>query len=165
MDIDHILLKITEAIRPIIEEAVNKSYDDGKSVGDREAAARIKARLTDLLGSAAASDAPVKSSLTVSDENRQASTEDERATPGTVKPAILKAIQEAPDGMTTREIADKTGFKYNSVRGTVWTLQKERAIVKADGSRWRASPPKRDFEDLLGSDEPKRNEPPEEEYP
>ena len=50
---------------------------------------------------------------------------DERATPGTVKPGVLRVIRNAESGLTTEQIVSLTKFKHNSVRGTVWTLQGE----------------------------------------
>lgn len=41
--------------------------------------------------------------------------------------------------MTTAEIVSHTGFKHNSVRGTLWTLAQERLVAK-NGMRWVATP-------------------------
>lgn len=61
---------------------------------------------------------------------------DVRAAPGTVKPTILRHIEESSfQGITTEELIAETGFKPNSVRGTVSTLQSERAIAKV-GDKW-----------------------------
>lgn len=49
-----------------------------------------------------------------------------RAASGTVKPTIKALIENAKNGILTSEIIEKTGFKENSVRGTLSTL-------KADG--------------------------------
>ena len=63
-----------------------------------------------------------------------------RATQGSVKPTIAKMIAEhETDGLTPGEITHQTGFKANTVRGTIWTLGQEGSIVKR-GSRWYPQP-------------------------
>lgn len=59
-----------------------------------------------------------------------------RAAPGTVKPTILQRIKDAKAiGLTTEELIEQTGFKANSVRGTVSTLQAE-GMIQRMGNRW-----------------------------
>jgi hypothetical protein len=53
-----------------------------------------------------------------------------KAPPGTVKPAILALIQQSP-GVTTEHVISTTGFKENSVRGTLSTLAKEDRITRS----------------------------------
>lgn len=89
---------------------------------------------------------------------------DDRAAPGTVKPAILKIIREHPEGLTKKQIIEMTGIKPNSVRGTLWQLGTQDNLIRSDNGRWKPVH-NNSIEDLLGSDEPKRNEPPEEQYP
>lgn len=63
-----------------------------------------------------------------------------RAAPGTVKPTILHSVAESNlDGVTTEGLIVMTGFKPNSVRGTVSTLQSEGSIRRI-GDRWFATP-------------------------
>jgi Replication protein A C terminal len=52
-----------------------------------------------------------------------------KAPPGTVRPAILSMI-ESSNGVQVAEIIRATGFKENSVRGTVSTLAKEGKIYR-----------------------------------
>ena len=52
-----------------------------------------------------------------------------KAPPGTVRPAILKMIEQSP-GVSTEQILAATGFKENSVRGTLSTLAKEGSIER-----------------------------------
>jgi hypothetical protein len=59
---------------------------------------------------------------------------DAKAPPGTVRPVILAMIKRA-DGLLTEQILKETGFKENSVRGTLSTLQKQGEIERAAG-RW-----------------------------
>ncbi len=62
-----------------------------------------------------------------------------RATPGTVKPAIVSLIKQAGgNGITTDELIEITNFKPNSVRGTVSTLHTEKTIRRI-GDRWIAA--------------------------
>jgi hypothetical protein len=66
----------------------------------------------------------------------------DRAAPGSVKPVILKIIKHSEGtGKTLREIERETGFKYNSVRGTLWQLQQNGEIEKV-GDEYRARPQK-----------------------
>jgi hypothetical protein len=58
-----------------------------------------------------------------------------KAPPGTVRPAILKMIETSP-GVSTEQILTATGFKENSVRGTLSTLHKERKIARNAEGQW-----------------------------
>lgn len=71
-----------------------------------------------------------------------------KARPGTVRPAILDLINHA-NGLQTEQIIRTTGFKQNSVRGTISTLAKEGKIerrengwVKKIGAPAQAEAPK-----------------------
>jgi hypothetical protein len=57
-----------------------------------------------------------------------------KAAPGTVKPGILRILEESP--LSTEQIIKLTGFKENSVRGTLSTLLKAGEIER-DGSLWK----------------------------
>lgn len=61
-----------------------------------------------------------------------------RAAPGTVKPVIVQMIVGSHDGYTMEELVDKTGFKPNSVRGTLSTLREEGKITKI-GDKWHSA--------------------------
>ena len=52
-----------------------------------------------------------------------------KAPPGTVRPAILRLVEQSA-GVTTEHIIRTTGFKENSVRGTLSTLAKEDRIER-----------------------------------
>jgi predicted Rossmann fold nucleotide-binding protein DprA/Smf involved in DNA uptake len=58
-----------------------------------------------------------------------------KAPPGTVRPAILKMIEQSP-GVSTDQILAATGFKENSVRGTLSTLHKEGKIARNAQGYW-----------------------------
>jgi DeoR/GlpR family transcriptional regulator of sugar metabolism len=64
--------------------------------------------------------------------NAQTST---KAPPGTVRPAIVKMIEQSP-GVSTEQILAATGFKENSVRGTLSTLHKEGKITRNAQGYW-----------------------------
>lgn len=70
---------------------------------------------------------------------------DVRAAPGTVKPAIEKLVKESA-GITMQEIVERTGFKLNSVRGTLYTLKSEGSVDKW-GEQW--FPAKKDEQVLV----------------
>jgi hypothetical protein len=58
-----------------------------------------------------------------------------KAPPGTVRPAILKMIEQSPS-VSTEQILVATGFKENSVRGTLSTLHKEGKIKRNAQGCW-----------------------------
>jgi hypothetical protein len=58
--------------------------------------------------------------------------------PGTVKPTILKLVMDTPGGIPTEEIIAKTGFKENSVRGTLSGLLKLGQVFRS-GKYWVAN--------------------------
>lgn len=60
-----------------------------------------------------------------------------KAPPGTVRPAILNMIEQS-SGVSTEQIMTATGFKENSVRGTLSTLHKERKIARNADGQWIA---------------------------
>ena len=127
--LDSIISAATETLRPLLQEA----FEAGRDVGREEATADLKSKIVGLLsaGQNASQDAAepvVAPDLDV--------TSDKRATQGSVKPTIIRMIVEAAKaGLTTNEITKLTGFKLNSVRGTLWTLGKEGLAVKREG-RW-----------------------------
>jgi len=58
-----------------------------------------------------------------------------RAPSGTVKPAIKELIEKAPNGILASDIIEKTGFKENSVRGTLSALKAE-GFAERHGELW-----------------------------
>jgi hypothetical protein len=63
-----------------------------------------------------------------------------RAPSGTVKPTIKTLIENAQTGILTSEIIEKTGFKENSVRGTLSALKAENFAYRK-GDLWFKAPP------------------------
>lgn len=101
------VLRFSEALRSVSEPPQEGPEDDVKIIGDFEPTIReLKVQV----------DAEV------------------RATPGTVKPTIEKIVRES-SGVTMQEIVEKTGFKFNSVRGTLYTLKSE-GVVDKWGEQW-----------------------------
>lgn len=139
--LDSIISASSEALRPLIEEA----FELGRDAGRSEASAEMKAKLADLLSDNHRATPPVAASAVVSPiapATRAADTSDKRAKPGSVRPAIMQMIADTDAGVTSEEIVKATGFKPNSVRGTLWTLGHEGLAVKR-GNRWY-SPPRGD---------------------
>ncbi|WP_143132141.1 hypothetical protein [Methylobacterium sp. 174MFSha1.1] len=61
-----------------------------------------------------------------------------RATPGSVKPRVAQLVSERP-GITTRQIEDATGFKLNSIRGTLWALHAQDHVIERRNGGWYPS--------------------------
>ncbi|MER8475823.1 hypothetical protein [Mesorhizobium sp. M1163] len=142
-DIKELMLLTQTSINAAIEEAFKIGFEAGKKTGGREAAQGFKSRLASLFDedvSAPSASTEINSLFTNSADSADTS-ETERATPGTVKPAILGVVAKANHGISTKDIARATNFKYNSVRGTLWTLHKEGAIEKNENGKWVAAPP------------------------
>jgi len=136
--LNSIISAANEALRPLLEEA----FEAGRALGRHEATDEMKVRLASVLSGDHV--IPKRSLIGGAGQTepspREAAPEEEgRAAPGTVKPRILKLIQDTPAGLATREITNRTGFKHNSVRGTLWTLKREGSIIERDG-RWVVNP-------------------------
>jgi hypothetical protein len=119
---------IVADVRRLVLEAVELG-----AARERHNADELKARIKAALGNA-----DDIATVEVLDESPARRWPDGRLAPGTVKPTILKLITNATKGMTTDEIAKHTGFKPNSVRGTLSALAKEEAITKT-GNQWFAA--------------------------
>lgn len=147
MNIEELMSGVIREARQAVENAYKQGFEDGTRAGERNAGEKIRARLSDFFDVDIDAEEPISSTsgndlLTDQDQSdEQESTDDGRAPPGTVKPLVLKTIQASKTGMTIREITDVTGVKYNSVRGTVWTLKNEEKVKKGDGGRWMATTP------------------------
>lgn len=120
------------------KKLLDEAFEKGREAGRAEAVAEFKARLAGLTDSLAFEG----NAATHSDQNEeqkpsqvrpesQASDQHvaKRASPGSVKPTIAKLVADRP-GLTTRELEQITGFKLNSIRGTLWTLQNEKVIER-----------------------------------
>ena len=113
-----------------IEALLKEAFEAGKAEASSEMRARISAAID-----IATLSGPLATTSALPPLEQPASPEG-RASPGTVKPALLSLIKHAgSDGITTDELVDYTKFKPNSVRGTISTLHGEHAIRKV-GDRW-----------------------------
>jgi hypothetical protein len=127
--------------RASIEALLREAFAAGRA----EAAAEMRAKMADMINSV--TDIPMTGGASSSYINARFNpnigfsppvTVERRASPGTVKPEILRLIREASaGGISTDELIAATGFKPNSVRGTVSTLRIEHAIERV-GDRWVA---------------------------
>jgi len=105
-NIENILSRATQDLRELLEEA----FEAGRADMKRELATFLSGADTALIKGTVGP--------TVDTEGRAPS--------GTVKPGIKTLIENACNGITAAEIIEKTGFKENSVRGTL-------SALKADG--------------------------------
>ena len=126
--IDQLLSEIGPALRPLLDSVYQAGYADGRNA----ATAELRSKMSAILGDAPAEPIEAYGNPTPSEPDADG----ERAPPGTVKPAILKLIQEHPEGLTRMEIVKLTGFKINSIRGTLWQLHAgDRSILTHKG-KW-----------------------------
>jgi hypothetical protein len=113
------LEKISSGAAADIARLIREAYDLGR--GD------MRRELMALLSPASGDTVSVVGEVHVPNiATARAST---KAPPGTVRPAILKMIEQSP-GVSTEQILAATGFKENSVRGTLSTLVKEGRIER-----------------------------------
>jgi hypothetical protein len=134
-----------------------EAFEAGRAQGKREASSEVRAKLEgfiysidalDICGAAAeigsstlrenevppqriSSDTPAHHQM-IAERGHYAIG---RATPGTVKPALASIIATSSVGVTTETIIARTGFKENSVRGTLHSLRTEGKIEKK-GNLW-----------------------------
>lgn len=129
--LDSIIAASAEAFQPLLQEA----FEAGRSAGRAEAD-DLRAKMAALI-SVGQSLPPV---VAVSPGAGATTGDLGRAIQGSVKPRIAKLIADSgTSGVTPSEITYITGFKANTVRGTIWTLGQEGSIVKR-GSRWYPRP-------------------------
>lgn len=113
------------------DQLLSEAFEAGRVIGRGEAASELRNKLADFLDVE-----PVAAGPIIMEHQAGG-----RATPGSVKPTILNLIIENP-GLSQDEIQQKTGFKPNSVRGTLWTLSaQDKAIHKVSGY-WYPGPEK-----------------------
>lgn len=121
-DHDDIVSVITNALRPVIEAALARAKDEGR----REAAEEFKAKVEAMFNE------PMASARRTSEQTRQTNEpkpRKRRASSGTVKPLLISQLTLAGAiGMSMRDLAEATGVKYNTVRGTLWLLKKDGAV-------------------------------------
>ena len=116
--IEYLLSRATQGVRKLLEEA----YAAGRAKEREE----MKRELTTFLSRG--SEAQPTVARPEVDSNG-------RAPSGTVKPAIKELIEKAPNGILAADIIEKTGFKENSVRGTLSALKAE-GFAQRRGELW-----------------------------
>lgn len=121
--------KIIEEGGSALERLLREAFESGVAHGREE----VRRQLEGFLGAPAPLPARKEIVTAANDVHSPP-----RATPGTVKPSILQLVQDNDGcgGITTEAVIDKTGFKPNSVRGTLSTLALEKTIIKI-GDKWR----------------------------
>jgi hypothetical protein len=130
--VDKIVSDIMSAIRPALTTAVRDSIERGKEEAYASFPAIVKeaTRLLSGLHEESKSDIPIGSVW------QQPATE--RAALGTVKPKVL-ALVSRDIGASITEI-EAIGIKPNSIRGTLYSLQKD-GVIRREGDRWYALTP------------------------
>lgn len=154
-ELDAIVLDATSALRPLLERA----FEAGRAVGRREATTELRARLSDAIG-------PIMSQNEILELARQGdgagvsvfdsmptNQASSRAAPGTVRPAILALVQSHPQGIRREDIERLSGVKGNSVRGTLYNLQKDGFVMRR-GRHWLAAPQKNEPVDVKSAADP-----------
>ena len=114
--IDNLLSRITQDVRRLLEEAYEAGRDD------------MRKDLDDFLKRGETPNAQATATVPVHEAVS-------RARAGTVKPAIKILIENATGGISASEIVARTGFKENSVRGTLATLKSEN-FAERRGDLW-----------------------------
>jgi hypothetical protein len=114
--IDNLLSRVTQDVRKLLEEAYEAGRDDMRKDLD-EFLKRSEPTNGQAVANVPMHDAAI------------------RARAGTVKPAIKILIGNAAGGITASEIVARTGFKENSVRGTLAALRSEN-FAERRGELW-----------------------------
>lgn len=123
-----------------LDGLLRRAFEAGRVVGRQDAIGVMRARLMQVVDLDVRDIDRAESQLNEPETVEQmavmmpALSEAARASPGSVKPTILRFVAEHP-GMTTAQIQAGTGLKPNSVRGTLWTLGTENAIHRVFG-KW-----------------------------
>ncbi|MDR3449417.1 MAG: hypothetical protein P4M15_06685 [Alphaproteobacteria bacterium] len=120
----------------VLEAMLREAFEAGKAEAAAEMRAKMAAMIDSVAGAVAANVSAIPPYPPTVTMTSAIPYPEPRAAPGTVKPTILRLIEESVFfGMSTDELIAKTGFKPNSVRGTVSALQSDNAIYK-EGDRW-----------------------------
>lgn len=134
-----VIQKLLEELGISTEMALNKAFEAGRALGRREAADAMKSRLASVFD---LGESQIQGSLPMTSP---ATDSNERAAPGSVKPVIMNSVRTKP-GQTIQQIQAITGIKHNSVRGTLWTLSKEKAVYRSHGKWFPVTKPETSVE-------------------
>lgn len=117
-----------ESLKPHLE----KMYDQAYSEAHRAASENIRSKL-DVVLSGAIPQAFVDSTNHVVDAQTAALN---RKGQETVRESVLRVIRESRGGVLPKDIVAATGLNNNSVRGMLWSLNKEGQLAKNDQEKW-----------------------------
>lgn len=136
--------EVQEELRQTVNRLLAETYHIGRSDGEavaRKEAGELRAKMLELLGGAyeqqritteAEAKVEQESAPTGGEQQPRAS----RVAPGTVKPELIRRIENSLEGVTTEALIDETGFKPNSVRGTLSTLHITDKVITKLGNKW-----------------------------
>lgn len=137
MNEDTALTNLVRAAEIAVQAAVKKAFEDGIKRGREEAARELQgmaARLTEwspeTLG-----EPEIAPKGRLAEEVLEGP---RRAASGTVRPAIISALTEQPQGLRASKLASWTNLTENTVRGTLRAMRLE-GIVEKRGELWLLS--------------------------
>lgn len=125
----------------VMRATLKRAFDDGKTVGRREAYKEIGQKLLAEGDADAIASLPptlLKDAPTAPQPEAEVN-ENDRAVPGSVKPRILSFLAKKETGAPTSEIVTATGIKENTVRGTLRTLKLDKQVHKIGGTWMKVS--------------------------
>ncbi len=128
------LAEIQEDFSKSASAAFEAAFEAGRVQGRKEALAELQTHMAGFFQMPTQMTTQADSGVMSDIAN---SANEGRAAPGSVKPVVHRMLKSAPNGLTTSEIAGRGGFKFNSVRGTLWALGQEGHAENRDG-RWFA---------------------------
>ena len=131
--IDNTVSDILDSMRPKLAAALRAAFERGQRMSDARYADKIAQAsrlLSELSPEPDVPDIPIGSVWSQSGAFRAAL--------GTVKPRVLELVSR-DTGASVPEI-EAIGIKPNSIRGTLYALQKD-GIIQRRGDRWYAATP------------------------
>ena len=134
--IDDLLSEIVEELRPKLAAVLRTAFERGERKSVEYYETNI-AQVTRVLREMSAKITAPRTDIPVGIDSLTPPSA-ERASQGTVKPRILELVSREM-GTSISEL-ERIGFKPNSIRGTLYALQKEGKIQKR-GDRWYAATP------------------------
>ena len=134
-DLGTITAEIGNLLREIYDLGRSTGHAEGRVEGEAAAKSKIKSTLSDLFGDAGSRGAEQSPPTSVLLRNQKHAWSDRqnRATPGSIRPAVLDALRISNVGLRPPEIAAATGIKENTVRGALNFLRQENKTHKWGG--------------------------------
>jgi hypothetical protein len=120
-----------------VKLALRNAYEAGVAAGYAKASEEIRARLSNVFSEVVFPSGSVITNATVNPDQRG---EEMREAPGTVKPTLLKLVTDSPQGISTKELIARTGFRANTTRGTLWSLRTQEKQIHKVGNKWFPGP-------------------------